>query len=91
MSLHSRLRRLEAMERELAVDTGLPVFLVLVSIDETWDRPRPIVAIQVGPPNNRQRIERREGETLEQLHARANPKHTWRARPSPIFGATQEM
>lgn len=44
-----------------------------------------VIAIEAGPAYARLRFDRKPGESLEGLEARANPRGCWRAQPMPLF------
>lgn len=82
----TRLARLEALEKVVNSDTGMMVFATLCALGSLSDRVVPVVACEVGPQQSRVRFERLPDETLDQLHKRANPRRSWRAHPTPVFG-----
>ena len=82
MSMHARLRRLEALERQSPPNAGLLVFLCLARIGELADRRVDVVAITT----TEGRLDRLPGEGLTALHTRANPTGTWKLHPRPVFG-----
>lgn len=86
MSMHDRLKRLELAERQLAPASGLAVFACLVAIASHADRDVPLLAIEVTIDGERVRYDKQPGETAEALHARANPRGSWRLHPTPVMG-----
>jgi hypothetical protein len=85
MSVHGRLRRLEAVEAKVKVESGLVTFLCLCALGRLSDRLVPVIAIEVRD----RRFDRLANESLEALHERANPGGSWRGHPKPIFGEVQ--
>ena len=86
----SLIARIEALERRqgAAARTGLLVLEESIAGAIAIDKVPPlteVVAVEVGPDEARQRVDRRPGESLADLEARANPRGCWRAYPSPVF------
>ena len=65
------------------------VFATLVQIASWADRMVPCLGIEVIRHRARVRFDRLPGESLEELHARANRGGSWRAHPTPIMGEPQ--
>jgi hypothetical protein len=89
-SLRSRAlkARIEVAERTIGIGgAGWEMLAAVVAAWSIVEDPEhsPIVGIEVdGPDGRRVTIQRRPGETVDQLHARANPLGGLRVRPRPV-------
>lgn len=86
----SLIRRLEAAEARISSSArqGLAFLHALIEVEGTGQYgDADVIAVDVGSfsLHGRTRVERRPGETVADLEARANPRGCWRTAPLPVF------